>query len=187
MPLIRETIITTVDRSGSVHIAPLGIIPEGEDWIIAPFRPSRTIDNLREVPHAVASHVDDVRIFAGCLTGRRDWPTVQTEGPVPRLVAALAHWELAVESVSEHEERPRFRTRLVRAVTHAPFPGFNRAQAAVVELAILTSRLDFLPREKVVREIEYLSIAIGKTSGPREAEAWDWLMEKVRAFYGGDP
>ena len=135
----------------------------------------------------MASHVDDVRIFAGCLTGRRDWPTVATDGPVPRLEAAIAHWELRVVSVAEDEQRPRFRTRLVRAVSHAPFSGFNRAQAAVIELAILSSRLDFLPREKVAREMAYLAIAIEKTAGPREAEAWGWLMQKLRDFYGGDP
>ena len=185
--MIRETIITTVDRSGAVHIAPLGIIADGEHWIVAPFRPSRTLDNLREVPHAVASHVDDLRIFAGCLTGRREWPTVATEGPVPRLEAAISHWELAVEGVVEDAQRPRFRLRLVRAVSHAPSSGFNRAQAAVIELAILSTRLDFLPREKVARETAYLAIAIDKTAGPREAEAWGWLMEKVRVFYGGDP
>ena len=185
--MIRETIVTTIDRSGAVHIAPLGIIADGEHWIVAPFRPSRTLDNLLEVPHAVASHVDDVRIFAGCLTGRREWPTVATEGPVPRLEAAISHWELAVEGVVEDEQRPRFRMQLVRAVSHAPSSGFNRAQAAVIELAILSTRLDFLQREKVAREIAYLAIAIDKTAGPREAEAWEWLMEKVRAFYGGDP
>ncbi len=185
--MIRETIVTTIDRAGAVHIAPLGIIADGEHWIIAPFRPSRTLDNLGEVPHAVASHVDDVRIFAGCLTGRHDWPLVATEGPVPRLAAAVSHWELAVESVAEDDQRPRFRTKLVRAVSHAPASGFNRAQAAVIELAILSTRLSFLPREKVARETAYLAIAIEKTAGPREAEAWDWLMEKVRAFYGGDP
>lgn len=187
MPLIRETIVTTVDQAGTVHIAPLGIIADGEHWIIAPFRPSRTLENLRAVPHAVASHVDDVRIFAGCLTGRRDWPVVATETPVPRLAAALTHWELAVESTIEDAERPRFRARLVRAVSHAPFNGFNRAQAAVVELAILSTRLDRLPREKIARETAYLSIAVEKTAGPQEAEAWAWLMRRIFDFYGEAP
>lgn len=187
MPMIRETIVTTVDKAGVVHIAPLGIILDGEHWIIAPFRPSRTLDNLLEVPHAVASHVDDVRIFAGCLTGRRDWPTVPTEGPVPRLEAAIAHWELSAEGVTEDEQRPRFKTRLIRAVSHMPFSGYNRAQAAVIELAILLSRLDRLPREKVARETAYLSIAVEKTAGPREAEAWAWLMRRIFDFYGGAP
>jgi hypothetical protein len=77
--------------------------------------------------------------------------------------------------------------RLARVVAHEPATGFNRAQAAVVELAILSTRLSILPREKVAREAEYLAIAIEKTAGPREREAWGWLMEKVRAFYGGEP
>jgi hypothetical protein len=187
MPMIRETIVTTVSRAGDVHIAPLGLIAEDDCWIIAPFKPSQTLDNLRAVPHAVASHVDDVRIFAGCLTGRRDWPTAPTAGPVPRLAAALSHWELSVASVADDEQRPRFHMRLDRVVAHEPTSGFNRAEAAVVELAILSSRLSMLPREKVARETEYLAIAVGKTAGPREQEAWEWLMEKVRAFYGGDP
>lgn len=185
--MIRETIVTTADRTGAVHIAPLGLIAESEDWIVAPFRPSRTLDNLREVPFAVASHVDDVRVFAGCLTGRRDWPLVTTGCPVPRLAAAISHWELAVEDVKEDAQRPRFRTRLAAAVSHAPASGFNRAKAAVIELAVLSSRLPMLPREKVARELGYLTIAVEKTAGPEEEEAWGWLMEKVRAFYGDDP
>src|SRR3979490_2847907 len=71
MPMIRETIVTTVSAAGLVHIAPLGIIADGEGWIIAPFRPSTTLDNLRAVPFAVANYTDDGRGFAGCLAGRR--------------------------------------------------------------------------------------------------------------------
>ena len=65
---------------------------------------------------------------------------------------------------------------------HAAFHGFNRAQAAVVEAAILVSRLHMLPMEKIDREIAYLTIAIEKTAGLRERQAWDWLMERVAAF-----
>ena len=93
MPLIVETIVTTRSLAGEVHIAPLGLIAEGENWIIAPFAPSRTLDNLRENPVAVANHVDDVRIFAGCLTGRRNWPVRRAEkvdGAVLRAASDLA-------------------------------------------------------------------------------------------------
>ena len=153
MPMIRETIVTTVDRLGAVHIAPLGIIAEGEQWIIAPFRPSKTLDNLRAVPFAVANHTDDVRIFAGLLTGRRDWPTVACEGsPAPRLERCLAYLQLRVDRVSEDEARPRFHCDVTAAVSQAPFAGFNRAQNAVIEAAILASRLHLLPRETIERE-----------------------------------
>jgi hypothetical protein len=182
MPMIRETIVTTMNAAGAVHIAPLGIIADGEGWIIAPFRPSTTLDNLRAVGFAVANYTDDVRVFAGCLTGRTSWPTVASAHvPVPRLAGAIAHAELSVTRITEDEQRPRFRCSIMHEVQHAPFRGFNRAQAAVIEAAILTSRLHMLPPEKVESELAYLEIAISKTAGPDEREAWDWLMEKIRA------
>ncbi len=185
MPMIRETIVTTAGADGTVHLAPLGLIAESDGWIIAPFRPSKTHDNLRAVPFAVANYTDDVRVFAGCLTGRHQWPIASSEGvPVPRLAGALAHAELAVEQVADDPQRPRFQCRVLRIVSHAPFLGFNRAQAAVIEAAILVSRLDLLPREKVERDIAYLATAIGKTAGEAEREAWEWLMERVAARYG---
>ena len=114
MPMIRETILTTVSAEGRLHITPIGIIADGDGWIIAPFRPSTTLDNLRAVPFAVANHTDDVRIFAGCLTGRHDWPTRASDNvPVPRLAGALAHAELAVVGVTEDEQRPRFQCVVV--------------------------------------------------------------------------
>jgi uncharacterized protein len=184
MPLIRETIVITTGRDGRAHIAPIGIIAEGDDWIIAPFRPSSTLDNLETVPFATASHTDDVRVFAGCLTGRRDWPTVDADAvPVPRLAGALTHMELAVTEVTAEPQRPRFRCRVVRTVQHAPCQGFNRAQAAVVEAAILVSRLNMLPRERIERELAILRSAVEKTAGPVELEAWSWLMDKVTAYY----
>jgi len=178
--MIRETIVTSVSSSGRVHMAPLGLIAEGDAWIIAPFLPSITLDNLRAVPFAVANHSDDVRIFAGCLTGRKDWPVTGSHHvPVPRLLGALTHWELAVEQVVEDESRPRFRCRIVHCANHGGFSGFNRAQAAVIEAAILVSRRHLLPREKIDREMSYLEIALTKTAGPIEREAWDWLQQEL--------
>jgi uncharacterized protein len=184
MPMIRECVVTTIDATGHIHIAPLGLIENGEEWIVAPFRPSATLHNLKSTPFATANYVDDVRIIAGCLTGRRDWPIADVPGhPVPRLVAALAHGELKVARVEDDETRPRFHCSVSRVETHAPFRGLNRAKAAVLEAAILVSRLSMLPREKIDAEIAYLQIAIDKTAGPEEREAWDWLMDAVRQFY----
>jgi hypothetical protein len=184
MPMIRETILTTIGGDGRVHIAPIGIIADGDGWIIAPFRPSTTLDNLIAVPFAVANYTDDVRIFAGCLTGRQQWPTAASNTvPVPRLARALAHAELAVVDVTESEQRPRFHCAVVHRGLHAPFEGFNRAKASVIEASILVSRLHMLPREKVEAEIAYLEIAMDKTAGADEVEAWTWLIEKIRAHY----
>ncbi len=178
--MIRESIVITQSRAGVVHIAPIGLIEEGEHLLIAPFRPSLTLDNLRENPFAVANYTDDVLVFAGCLTGRRAWPTKPaTKVPGAVLEQALAHAELQVVAVAEDEQRPRFRCAVIHEENHRPFHGFNRAQAAVVEAAILVSRLHMLSPEKIERELGYLQIAIDKTAGPRERQAWDWLMERI--------
>jgi hypothetical protein len=103
------------------------------------------------------------------------------------LEGALAHAELAVAHVQEDEQRPRFHCRVVHAASHAPFQGFNRAQAAVIEAAILASRLHMLPREKIERELGYLQTAVEKTAGPREHEAWRLLVEKIEEHYKHTP
>jgi uncharacterized protein len=180
--MIRETIVTTRAPDGEIHIAPLGLIEDGDALVIAPFRPSSTLANLQQHPYAVANYCDDVRIYAGALTGRRTWPTrTATRVPGAVLEAALAHEELEVVRVDDDPVRPRFRCVVVHGETHAPFRGYNRAQAAVIEASILVSRLHMLPAEKVNREIEYLQIAVDKTAGPREREAWEWLMARIAA------
>lgn len=188
MPRIVETIVTTLNEKGEPHIAPLGLIDDdGTGWIVAPFRPSRTLDNLLANPFAVASHTDDVRVFAGCITGRRDWPLVKADHVNGvRLEGAVSHWELKVDRLTDHEQRPRFHCHIVHSASHRPWPGYNRAQAAVLELAVLSTRLGMLPADKVEAELKYLQIAIDKTAGERENEAWGWLMERIDAWRGGD-
>ena len=93
--MIYETIITSIATDGRVHIAPFGIREQQAQVLIAPFYPSSTLDNLLRSRQAVVNATDDVRIFAGALTGRRDWPlrrAEKIEGWV--LEAALAHREL---------------------------------------------------------------------------------------------
>ena len=180
--MIYETVITTVNRADEVHIAPMGITRENGLIVITPFKPSTTLDNLRETKQAVINMTDDVSIIAGCLTGRRSWPLQQAEkikGKV--LQASLSHIEVEVGSVKDDVLRPHFYCKEVYSVTHAPFKGFNRAQAAVLEAAILVSRLHMLPREKINSELAYLQIAIDKTAGEKEQIAWQWLMDSVEA------
>jgi uncharacterized protein len=180
MPLIRECIVTTLNAAGEPHLAPLGLIEEDDCWIVAPFRPSTTLANLELCSKATASFIDDAEIFAGFVTGIRNWPLVELPGwPAPRLEAALSHAELEVESIIADELRPRFRCVVRRIEAHRPFLGMNRAKAAVLEAAILATRLNMLPREKIDSEIAYLKIAIEKTAGPTERAAWDRIMATI--------
>lgn len=179
---IREAVVSTLRADGGVHLTPLGYRMRGAQVLLAPFRPSQTLANLLVRPHAVLNFTDDVRVIAGCLTGRREWPTCpSTHVPVPRLAESLAHWELEVEVSADDPLRPEFLCRVVGESLHRGFTGFNRAQAAVVEAAVLVSRLDWLPPDMVAGEFTRLQVAVDKTAGPREREAWSWLTAALAA------
>ena len=178
--MIRETVVITCNAAGEPHIAPMGLREHDGLLLLAPFRPSTTLDNLLATRQAVVNLTDDVRVIAGCLTGHRDWPTDSAAVVAGRVLRdTLVHHELQLERVEDEAQRPRLYCRIVHTGVHRPFAGFNRAQAAVVELAVLVSRLNMLPPEKIDSEVAYLRIAIDKTAGPHEREAWDWLMQAI--------
>lgn len=189
---IFETVVTTVAADGRPHVAPMGVryLPApgrpdgatGGDVVLMPFRPSTTLDNIVATGHAVLNLLTDVRVFAGCVTGRRDWPLRPAERiPGQRLAVALSHAELRLVDTHDDPQRPVLRFARVHEVQHAPFAGFNRAQAAVLEGAVLVSRLRMLPAQKIDDEMAYLQIAIDKTAGDDEREAWGWLREAIAA------
>jgi len=178
--MIQEVIVTTQNAEGVTHIAPMGVHIIDDEFIILPFRPSTTLNNILQSESAVINYTDDVRIFAGCLTGKRDWPLTATEKIKGHyLSAALAHKELKLDRVEDDETRPKLYCKAIHSVNHAPFQGYNRAQFAVLEAAILVSRLHRLSLEKIESEIDYLSIGLNKTAGDKELEAWGWLMSLV--------
>ncbi len=178
--VIYETVICTVSTGGVPHVAPMGVRYRGPFVILMPFRPSTTLDNIVANGHAVLNVVTDTRVFAGCVTGRRDWPVVPADRVAGvRLANALSHVELRLAERSDDVQRPVLRMARVYEAQHAPFIGFNRAQAAVLEAAVLVSRLHMLPPDKVDSEWRYLQIAVDKTAGPEEHEAWGWLTAAV--------
>ena len=180
MPFILETVVATRNADGSFHVRPYGLHRDGDDWIFLPFRPSPAIDNLARHPYLVVSAPSDVRVVAGFLTGRETWPLVPADlVDGVRLADTAGHMELEAVAFEDDPVRPRFRCRVLHQVAHRPFLGFNRAQAAVLEAAILATRLDRLPREKILAEINYLATAVEKCAGPEEIEAWTWILDKI--------
>ncbi len=178
--VIYETVVTTRCTDGRVHAAPMGVRYRGAQVVLMPFRPSTTLDNLLRERVAVLNIVTDTRVFAGCVTGRQAWPTCPVaDGLGERLAVAMRHLVLRLAVVSDDAQRPVLTLDIAEDVTHAPFPGLNRAQAAVIEGAVLVSRRHLLPRERITREMAQLQIAIDKTASAVEQEAWGWLQQAM--------
>jgi len=186
--MIFETIIITTNAAGEAHVTPFGVKHEGDFILVSPFKPSKTLDNILITKSASMNMADDVRVFAGALTNRQCWdlrPANKIKGF--RLADCLSHVELTLVDVRDDDTRPQLVMQKVETQHHVGFKGFNRAQAAVIELAVLVSRLQMLPYEKIQSELRYLQIAIDKTAGERELEAWGWLLEKIKAYVEENP
>jgi uncharacterized protein len=186
--MIFETIIISTNEVGEAHVTPFGVKHEGDYIIVSPFKPSKTLDNILHSKAATMNLTDDVRVFAGALTNRQCWdltPANKIKGF--RLADCLTHVELILVDVRDDHTRPQLVMQKAETQHHEGFKGFNRAQAAVIELAVLVSRLKMLPYEKIQSELRYLQIAIDKTAGERELEAWGWLLEKINAYVEENP
>lgn len=185
MPFILETIVATRNADGSAHVRPYGLHRDGEDWLFMPFRPSAAIANVAAHPFLTASSPADVRVFAALVTGRPCGDLVPADRiPAVRLADATAHMELEAVSFSDDPVRPCYRCRVISRAFHGGEAGDNRARAAVIEAAILATRLDRLPAAEIEWSLAPLRTAVEKCAGPREAEAFAWIEARIAAGPG---
>jgi len=77
------------------------------------------------------------------------------------------------------EPRKNIRCKAIAAGRQRDFWGFNRAKHAVIEAAILATRIDFLPIEEIRRQFESLRVIVDKTGGSVEFEAMSLLEQFV--------
>jgi hypothetical protein len=185
MGLILEGLVTTLDPDGSPHLAPMG--PRvGRDFArftLRPFPTSNTYRNLLAHPEGVLHVTDDALLLAKAAVGAVDrFPPVRPAERVRGVVLAdsCRHFEFVVESVDAGSERVTIEAKVLHAGRTRDHFGFNRAKHAVVEAAILATRLHILPLAEVAAEFQKLRVIVGKTGGPDEHEAMDLLEAKLR-------
>lgn len=183
--MILEGIVTTRDSAGAVNVAPMGpIVDETMATLrLRPFQTSQTFRNLKVVPSGVFHVVDDVLLLAQAAIGRLPcrpptFPAEQVPGVV--LTQACRWYEFLVDTLDDSKERAEITARVVHSGRLRDFFGFNRAKHAVVEAAILATRIGLISREEILAEFARLKMPVDKTAGPREAEAFALLEEFVR-------
>jgi uncharacterized protein len=179
---IVETVTTTINPDGTVNCAAMGVEWGDEIIVIKPYRPTRTLRNLRATGAAVVNLTDDILLFADAALGDPQPPTRPTATIEGVVLADACSWrEVTVEEIDDSGPRARVVTRVVGRGTGREFVGFNRASHAVLEASIIASRASRLPAVEIRAELERLQALVDKTAGPREREA----MELVRRHVGG--
>ena len=180
--MILETILTTQDGAGTVNCAPMGVEWGEEEIVIKPFVETTTFRNLRATGAGVVNLTDDVMLFAQAALSDAQFPVVPAAVIRGVVLEAACSWrEVEVRSIDATPPRAYVVTAVVHRGVSREFLGFNRARHAVLEAAILATRVHLLPREQINAELARLQILVDKTAGPRERDAMALLTQHVYA------
>ncbi len=183
--MIVETIFSTLDEKGLPNFAPMGIVWGEEQVVVRPYRATRTFRNLLLSGYGVANISDDAAAFVKC--GLLDallphFPAARVPGVVFR---GCCFWlELSVLEQGGSMERAEFRCRIEYRGRQRDFIGFCRAGSAVLEAAILATRLPFCDRAKVGEDLKRYMNIVDKTGGHREKEAMILIQDYIRKWEG---
>lgn len=183
--MILEGVVTSQNPLGELNVAPMGPIvePDMQRFVLRPFQTSTTYRNLKQHRFGVLHVVDDVLLLARAAIGRlteepATFPALRIPGRV--LTEACRWYEFRVESIDDSEQRTRIEAFVEHTGRLRDSFGFNRAKHAVIEAAILATRIHLLPSDEIIEQFERLQTAVEKTAGPDELTAFQLLDDFVQ-------
>ena len=181
---ILEGIVTTLNADGSVNVSPMGpIVDDAHDRLwLRPFQTSTTYRNLKRTGRGVFHVTDDALLFAQAAVGQPSPLPRFTQSPAgdDLILADACRWyAFEIESLDDAEERTSIVARVTDRGRLREFLGFNRAKHAVLEAAILATRLHLLGAQEVLAEFDRLQVAVDKTGAAAEQRAMAFLRGHV--------
>jgi hypothetical protein len=188
--MILEGIVTTISADGLVNVAPMGPTVDDDPsrvstLILRPFASSRTFQNLRAVGEGVFHVTDDMLLLARATIGELDVDTVPSAMVrPPRLADCCRYFEFRIQEFDQSQERGWIVANIVAHGRVRDFFGFNRAKFAVLEAAILASRVGILSAKEIHEQLDRLKPLVEKTGGSEEKTAWDLLRQYVESRAG---
>jgi hypothetical protein len=182
--VILEGIVTTKNEDGSPNVSPMGplVEPDMTRFLLRPYRTSTTYQNLKRMGQGVLHVTDDVELLAHAAVNQlttlpRLIPASRVDGLI--LADACRWYAFQVAVLNDQQERTNIECVVVDQGTLRDFFGFNRAKHAVLEAAILATRVTLLPAEQIQAEMARLAIPVEKTAGPQERRAFDFLLHYI--------
>lgn len=185
--MILEGVVTTQDLAGNLNVAPMGpdMAAGSEYFTLRPFQTSKTFQNLQATRAGVFHITDDVLLLARAAIRQYDSILTRPAATIPGQILQTTgrYLEFRVADLDATTERATVRVFITRSGRQAAdLFGLNRAKHAVVEAAILTSRLDILPLNEILADLARLAPIVQKTGGIDEHRAFDLLRAHVQNF-----
>jgi len=182
--MILEGIVTTISAEGVVNIAPMGpaVDESMHAFVLRPYRTAKTYENLKQHPEGVFHVTDDVLLLARAAIGGLDQlPEVNPARRVRGFVLkdCCRYYEFRIDRFDEAGERANLHAVVVHSERVRDFFGLNRAKYAIVEAAILATRIHLLPPSELQSELGKFETIVRKTGGTQELEALSFLRGYV--------
>ncbi|QDS99152.1 DUF447 domain-containing protein [Adhaeretor mobilis] len=183
---ILESLVTTINDDGTTNLSPMGPIVDRQfgvgDARLIHFRPyntSTTFENLRRTRRGVLHVTDDAGLIAMAAIGKlKKLPNFRKasgfEGMI--LTTACRWFAFEVVGLDERKELTNVYAQIVEKGTLRDHFGFNRASHAVLELAILATRIEYLPTEEIRVAAERLAPLVEKTGDKKDVKAFQQLQ-----------
>ncbi len=181
---ILEGLVTTLLPNGETNISPMGPMVDDamSEFILRPYQTSTTYQNLKRTGEGIFHVTDDVEMIAQAALGQpAPPPPLQKATAVEgRIITTACRWyAFRVRMIDDAHERTEIECVVVAHGRLRDFFGFNRAKHAVLEAAILATRVALLPADEIRAEFTRLQSPVTKTGGPAELRAFAFLKNEV--------
>ncbi len=182
--MILEGLVTTINEDKTPNVSPMGPLVDEQmsQFVLRPYLTSTTYANLKRTNQGVLHVTDDVEMIARAAIKRLNPPPKFAKARKVRgvVIADACRWyEFKVAKLDDRAQRSTITCDVVGRGRIRDFFGFNRAKHAVIEAAVLATRLEFLPAEQVCEEFRRLAVLVDKTAGQQERRAFQLLDEFV--------
>ena len=184
--MILEGIVSTLNDDGSLNVKPMGPKLDASwprRFLLRPYRTSVTYRNLEARGEGVLHVTDDVLLLTKAILGQLQpeelavRPAEQVQGRI--LLDSCRYYEFRITKLDNSQDRAAIWAETVTEGRLRDFFGFNRAKHAVIEAAILATRVDLLPLSEIWDEYRRLAVPVEKTGGDAEFQAFALLSRHV--------
>ena len=156
-------------------------------FVLRPYQTSTTYQNLKRHGEGVFHITDNVEMLARAAVSQLSElpemvPAERVSGHI--LTDACRWYAFRTTSLDDHEQRTRIECEVVDSGRQRDFIGFNRAKHAVVEAAILATRIGILPNSQIQEEMQRLTTIVEKTAGSAETRAFAFLQDCIQKAQG---
>jgi hypothetical protein len=95
--------------------------------------------------------------------------------------SACRYFEFRITKIEAVEQRSEMHAKVVYKKTLRDFDGWNRAAHALIEMAIVCTRLHITEQRMVLGELRRCAAIVQKTGGDRETEALEFIVEYLES------